>query len=199
MADTQLVTPHTAAQQLNISLNQLKRWTREFAAQLSASAVGAGQYRYSPDDVKKLHAIKEWLTQGKSKTDVANQLAGAASNNHHHDSATPAIVTADEHQQAVVSAQNQASLVLGEMLQGFAAGQEAILNSQQTNRSLLGVVIQDNFNLKEENTRLRERMLKLEQDLNDLRAQQQDERYLLELRFQQLEQKKDWLNRLLGI
>jgi DNA-binding transcriptional MerR regulator len=199
MADSQLVTPHTAAQQLNISLNQLKRWTKEFAAQLSASAVSSGQYRYSPDDVKKLHAIKEWLTQGKSKADVAKQLAGAASNHHHHDSAAPAIVTADEHEQAVVSAQNQASLVLGEMLQGFAAGQEAILNSQQTNRSLLGVVIQDNFNLKEENTRLRERMLKLEQDLNDLRAQQQDERYLLELRFQQLEQKKDWLNRLLGI
>lgn len=200
MADLQLSTPHAVAQQLNIPLNQLKRWTREFAAQLSASAVGSANYRYTPADIKKLQAIKELLTHGKSAAEVTLHLkSAAATDNHQHDPVAPTIVTAVEHGQALASAEQQAALVLRDMLQGFAAGQEAILNSQQTNRNLLGVVIQDNFNLKEENTRLRERMLKLEQELSDLRTQQQDERHLTELRLRQLEQKKDWLNRLLGV
>jgi regulator of replication initiation timing len=89
-------------------------------------------------------------------------------------------------------------MVLREVLQGFASGQEAILNSQQANRNLMGVMIQDNFNLKEENARLRERMLKLEQELNELRRTQAEQRQHLEQRLRQIEQKKDWLSRLLG-
>jgi hypothetical protein len=88
--------------------------------------------------------------------------------------------------------------VLREVLTGFAAGQEAILNSQQANRNLMGVVIQDNFNLKEENARLRDRMLKLEQEMNELRRLQTEQRQHLEQRMHQVEQKKDWLSRLLG-
>ena len=89
-------------------------------------------------------------------------------------------------------------VVLREVLTGFGAGQEAILNSQQANRNLMGVVIQDNFNLKEENARLRDRMLKLEQDLNELRRMQAEQRQLVEMRMRQVEQKKDWFSRLLG-
>jgi DNA-binding transcriptional MerR regulator len=210
MADPQLLSPHTVAHQLNISVNQLKRWTREFAAQLSASAVGSASDRYTAGDVKKLQTVKELLAQGKSAAEVATHLKNnSAANPNHHDPTKPTIVTAEEREQALIEAQQQPVSVLRDMLQGFAAGQEAILNSQQTNRSLLGVIIQDNFNLKEENTRLRERLLKLEQELdelrlhqqalNDLRTQQQDERRLIELRLRQLELKKDWLNRLLGI
>ena len=101
------------------------------------------------------------------------------------------------------SNQNPATMVLREVLTGFASGQEAILNSQQANRNLMGVVIQDNFNLKEENARLRDRMLKLEQEMNELRRLQAEQRTLLDQRLRQFEQrqaeqKKDWLSRLLG-
>ena len=49
--------------------------------------------------------------------------------------------------------------VLSDTLHTVADGQQLLLGSQQANRELLTVVLQDNFNLKEENTKLRDRML----------------------------------------
>jgi hypothetical protein len=51
--------------------------------------------------------------------------------------------------------------------------QQSILNSQAANRELLGVLIQDNFNLKDENNRLRERILEIERTL--AQGRQEDE------------------------
>jgi hypothetical protein len=57
----------------------------------------------------------------------------------------------------------------------------------QVNRNLLGVIIQDNFNLKEENAKLRERMLKLEQELAELKRRDSDYRLYLEQRINHME------------
>ena len=65
--------------------------------------------------------------------------------------------------------------------------QQTIQNSLQVNRNLQGVIIQDNFNLKEENMRLRERMQKMEQELNDLRKRDSDHRLTTEQRLARLE------------
>lgn len=65
--------------------------------------------------------------------------------------------------------------------------QQIILNSQQANRDLLGVMIQDNLNLKGENTSLRERMLDLERELAELRRRQADYRERMETRVRVLE------------
>lgn len=219
--DTQLYTAAAAADQLHVSPDTLRRWTKEFAAQLSATAVGAGYYRYSGADIKRLQIIRDLLSEGKTANEIARQLSP-------HEPEAPAeldeqaqsgVVNADDHhnpaetgstsrpggnQGSVVlqgsdtAAREPAMIVLREVLTGFGAGQEAILNSQQANRNLMGVVIQDNFNLKEENARLRERMLKLEQDLNELRKMQVEQRMVLEGRMRQVEQKKDWFSRLLG-
>ncbi len=51
--------------------------------------------------------------------------------------------------------------------------QKSIINSQAANRELLGVLIQDNFNLKEENNRLRERILEVERDLSQTRQEEE--------------------------
>ncbi|MCB0193289.1 MAG: MerR family transcriptional regulator [Anaerolineae bacterium] len=51
--------------------------------------------------------------------------------------------------------------------------QKSVLNSQAANRELMGVLLQDNFNLKEENNRLRERILEVERDV--ARSRQEDE------------------------
>ncbi len=207
--DSPLQTQQAVAAELNVSPHVLRRWTKDFAAQLSATAVGSGQYRYSAEDVKRLRIMKEMLAEGKTIEEVSKQLTstttntdgrahvGATNDSQHnpdHAAAEPtAVVTAGEQ-----ASQGPVSIVLREVLQGFAAGQEAILNSQTANRNLMGVVIQDNFNLKEENARLRERMFKLEQELNELRKLQAEQRQYIEQRMRQLEQKKDWLSRLLG-
>ena len=68
-------------------------------------------------------------------------------------------------------------------------GQQAILSSQQANRDLMGVVIQDNFNLKEENVKLRDRMLRLEQELGELRRGEDGQHRIVEERLRQLEKR----------
>ena len=62
----------------------------------------------------------------------------------------------------------------------------------QVNRNLLGVLIQDNFNVKEENAKLRDRVLKLEQSLNELRQEKQASP-LSEQRQRELETRKGCL------
>ena len=54
---------------------------------------------------------------------------------------------------------------LGDMLSAIANSQQSVLNSQSTVREVVGVVVQDNFSLKEENRKLRDRMLELERVL----------------------------------
>ncbi len=72
-------------------------------------------------------------------------------------------------------------------LQTLADAQRAILNSQQANRDLIGVIIQDNFNLKAENHKLRDRMLALERDLTELRRRDEARREAVEARLQAVE------------
>jgi N-acetylmuramic acid 6-phosphate (MurNAc-6-P) etherase len=78
--------------------------------------------------------------------------------------------------------------VLADTLRAMIENQQTIQNSLQVNRNLQGVIIQDNFNLKEENMKLRERMLRMEQELSDLRKRDAEHRLLLEQRLAHLEQ-----------
>ncbi len=192
MSDSQLQNAHTVASQLQIAPEQLRHWTQEFSAQLSAAAVSTGFYRYTADDVKRLQAIKEMMAEGKSSAEVSQQL-GDAPDNSAEPLPTAMVIQADD-----VKRNGDSGLLLRDMLSGFAAGQEAILNSQQTNRNLMGVVVQDNFNLKEENAKLRERMLKLEQELGDVRRSQSEYRQQVEQRLRLMEHRRDWVSRLFG-
>lgn len=62
---------------------------------------------------------------------------------------------------------------LSNTLSTLSDSQKSVLNSQAANRELMGVLLQDNFNLKEENNRLRERILEVERDV--ARSRQEDE------------------------
>jgi regulator of replication initiation timing len=66
----------------------------------------------------------------------------------------------------------------------------------QVNRNLLGVLIQDNFNLKEENAKLRDRVLKLEQAMNQLRQlrQEKETSSLSQAKQRELESRKGCLS-----
>lgn len=79
------------------------------------------------------------------------------------------------------------ALVVAASLHSLADAQRAILNGQQANRDLIGVVVQDNFNLKAENQRLRDRMLSLERDLTELRRLDEARREGTEARLQATE------------
>ena len=65
--------------------------------------------------------------------------------------------------------------------------QQIILTGQQTSRQLLGVLLQDNFNLKEENTRLRERMVENERKVFELKRELDEARSQERERMRQME------------
>ncbi|GAB4424718.1 MAG: hypothetical protein Kow0031_03880 [Anaerolineae bacterium] len=90
---------------------------------------------------------------------------------------------------ALVAAGNGAESAVAFLTNTLATlsdSQKSILNSQAANRELLGVLLQDNFNLKEENNRLRERMLQVEREVSQSR---QDEEWRREALRQELEAK----------
>jgi hypothetical protein len=78
--------------------------------------------------------------------------------------------------------------ILADTIHTVADSQQLLLGSQQANRDLLTVVLQDNFNLKEENVKLRDRMLELERDLVEMRRIEDQRRARIEARLRQLEE-----------
>lgn len=168
------------AVELGISAQTLKNWTRDFAPFLSApGALGDTNRRFSDDDVFVLKRIKDHLAAGLTFDETAEELRadgyGASTNG---DGAHGAMT--------VPNAQ-QGFGVLTDTLRVMIENQQTVQNSLQVNRNLLGVIIQDNFNLKEENAKLRERMLKLEQDLGEMKKRDQDYRLTVEQRLMRAE------------
>lgn len=197
MADTNNKTGAEIASELAISAQTLKNWTKEFAAFLSVPPASAdGLRRYSTDDGAVLKRIKEHLAAGLTFEETAEELK----NSGYADGLEPA-----PHQSALsVTSAQQGFNVLTDTLRAMIENQQTIQNSLQVNRNLLGVIIQDNFNLKEENAKLRERMLKLEQELAELKRRDSDYRLYLEQRINQMDgairagANKSFLQRLFG-
>ena len=167
-------TLQQAATELGVSLNTLKRWAKDFAPFLSpVGALGEGANRhFEEEDVQMLHRVKEQLAGGLSTEEVIEQLHAEGRG----ETVSSAMTTRD------TSGQAAGFVVLTDTLRAMIENQQTIQNSLQVNRNLQGVIIQDNFNLKEENMRLRERMQKTEQELNDLRRRDSDHRLLTEQR-----------------
>ena len=178
-----LKTVQQAATDLGISPNTLKRWTKDFAPFLSPSGPmtndGASR-RFTAEDLVVLGRVKERLASGLSTEEVVEQL-------HAEGRGETAAMTMTAHD-SMLSSQSAGFVMLTDTLRAMIENQQTIQNSLQVNRNLQGVIIQDNFNLKEENMKLRDRMQKLEQELSDLRKRDSDHRLLLEQRLAQLEQ-----------
>lgn len=99
------------------------------------------------------------------------------------------VVAPEEIQEARLPAEIRpsASQFLRDALQPFSDTQQIILNAQQATRDLVGVMIQDNLNLKDENLSLRERMLELEREMAEIRRRHADYRERMETRVRILE------------
>ncbi len=180
MPDTNYKTTTEIASELAVSPQTLKNWTKEFAPFFSAPGASAdGSRRYTDEDEAVLKQIKDHLAAGLTFEETAEELrnAGYADVLEGEQSRGPLSIT---------SAQ-QGFSVLTDTLRAMIENQQTIQNSLQVNRNLLGVIIQDNFNLKEENSKLRERMLKLEHELSDVKKRDSDYRLYLEQRINRMD------------
>lgn len=161
------------ANHLNISPDTLRRLTRRFDRHLS-DGIYAPEPTFSGPDVAALVTVQQLLSQGYDDEQIHEQLTPRAAihspgttGNH-----TPGTLVENEHTPlhtgpaplGPVGTLGATGLPkpLHDALDTLVNGQKAVLNSQSSLRDMIGVVAQDNFNLKEENRKLRERMLELE-------------------------------------
>jgi DNA-binding transcriptional MerR regulator len=184
--------PNEVAAQLQVSPSTLRRWSDEFADYLSGNAghpspASDGQppmalggqplarhRRYTDADLETLLTIKSLLAEGMSYIQTGKRLEALRLRK-----GQPVVGMATPEGGETPSGANSslslwdaspiapAVTVLADTLHTVAEGQQLLLGSQQANRDLLTVVLQDNFTLKEENAKLRDRMLELERDLTE--------------------------------
>ncbi len=173
--------PQEVAARLEVSPSTLRRWSDEFSEFLSPeadSSEGKQHRRYSDEDLSTFISIKGLMTDGLTYDQVRQRLAEQQQGKGKSDGQV-GLVAADA---ALPIA--PAMTFLADTLHNVAESQQAVLNSQATNRELLGVVLQDNFNLKEENVRLRERMLELERQISQIRRDEEARREALRADFE---------------
>jgi DNA-binding transcriptional MerR regulator len=198
MTEMRYRLPSEVANQLQVSPSTLRRWSNEFASFLSDAAGrptsepegGTSHRRYTDGDLETLMTVKGLLAEGLTYVQVGKRLEALRLRRNSIDQ--PETVPDTDSRALGWSLHDESSVapavtVLADTLHTVADGQQILLGSQQANRELLTVVLQDNFSLKEENARLRDRMLELERDLAEMRRVDQVRRDSLEARLQQIE------------
>jgi DNA-binding transcriptional MerR regulator len=171
--------PQEVAARLEVSPSTLRRWSDEFSEFLSPeadSSEGKQHRRYSDEDLATFMSIKGLMTDGLTYDQVRQRLVEQQRGK---SDGPVSLVAADAGLPFA-----PAMTFLADTLHNVAESQQAVLNSQSTNRELLGVVLQDNFNLKEENVRLRERMLELERQISQIRRDEESRREALRADFE---------------
>lgn len=180
MPENATKTQNDLAAELAISGQTLKNWTRDFSPFLSAPGVlGEANRRFTEDDVFVLKRIKDHLAAGLTFDETSDELR--------NDGYGEPLNGDGSHGALTVSNAQQGFGVMTDTLRVMIENQQTVQNSLQVNRNLLGVIIQDNFNLKEENAKLRERMLKLEHEMGEMKKRDQDYRLTVEQRLMRAE------------
>lgn len=199
MTDTRYRLPNEVATQLQISPSTLRRWSNEFSDYLADQAgrpqgedeSKASHRRYTDQDLETLMAIKGLLAEGLTYIQVGKRLEALRM----RQASTEDGIEDGEHQITALGPSLRDSpftpvmTVLSDTLHTVADGQQLLLGSQQANRELLTVVLQDNFNLKEENAKLRDRMLELERDMVEIRRHDDARRNSIESRMRRIEER----------
>jgi DNA-binding transcriptional MerR regulator len=206
---TVLRSPQVVARELGVSPATLRRWSEEFKPFLSNEATilhGRSHRRYRDADLTVLKQVKEFLNNGLTYEQVRQKFGGPVDVFVEPDDIMqegdpdikPDLPLGDDKEETTAlttanGAESPAIAFLTNTLSTLSDSQKSILNSQATNRELLGVLLQDNFNLKEENNRLRERILEVERGVAQSR---QEEEWRRELLRQELDSKITAVNQL---
>lgn len=164
---------------LDVAPGTLRRWLRRFAAYLD-TADGERSSRFSSRDVETLSIVRGLLAEGLTFEQIEQRLQ--AMQGRAVPAQDPAAVDAPAPPAAAPLPQ-----VFQQAIQGVVETQRAILNNQTAIRELLGVVVQDNFNLKEENRKLRERMVELERALAEYQRREETRKERIEGRLRAVE------------
>lgn len=182
------------ADHLQIEPRALRAWNRHFAPVLDAD-VDDDEPRYSGNDLAALTVAQRLLEQGQDFDEVLNHLAPSpptppdeidppAHDFSVQEDDVPNLPMALENMDGQSSAITQ---VVGDAFHVIATNQQSILNNQTSLRDTLGIVIQDNFNLKDENRKLRERMVEVERALAEYQRREELRKERLESRVRALE------------
>ncbi len=171
------------AYHLQVTADVLHSWNQRFARFLSTPAHNQ-EPRYSNADVAALVIVQKLLEQGFDDQQVSERLTPKRLV---RDEAPAIGLNSDQGRQLVESKATLLPQALGDILSTIANSQQSVLNSQTTVREVMGVVVQDNFNLKEENRKLRERMLELERSLAEYQRREETRKERLESRLRALE------------
>jgi len=169
MLNAQQMSLSDAAAVVEISPTVLRRWLDEFSDFISTDAVSpadGADLRFSEADISLLKKAKAQMDEGLSFEQVRRQFKSDPPTEDEPESPPKQLVSAQE--ETAMAAMSYFSEIVDELNKG----QLSVLNSQAANRELMGVLIQDNFNLKEENKRLRERMLDVERHVSQLRREE---------------------------
>jgi DNA-binding transcriptional MerR regulator len=179
MTEPKTRTTSEVAARLEISPSTLRRWTVEFADFLSDGAIAAeSQTRlYTAADLDLLATVKSLLSEGRTYYQVGKRLE--AQQRPQDGEGGRAL--------AVSEGGGAAFSFISETLHTVSDSQQLLLGSQQATRDLLGVLLQDNFSMKEENAKLRDRMLNLERELTEFRRHSARQRRQLQIRLKHLE------------
>jgi DNA-binding transcriptional MerR regulator len=199
MTDTRYRLPNEVATQLQISPSTLRRWSNEFSEYLTDQAgrpqgedeAKASHRRYTDQDLETLMTIKGLLAEGLTYIQVGKRLEALRLR---HDASAEVAEDGEPQVTALGPSLRDSPFtpvvtVLSDTLHTVADGQQLLLGSQQANRELLTVVLQDNFNLKEENAKLRDRMLELERDMVEMRRHDDARRDSFEVRMRRMEER----------
>jgi DNA-binding transcriptional MerR regulator len=165
---------------LDVAPGTLRRWIQRFGSFLDNTSTD-GESRFSSSDVETLIIVRGLLAEGNTYEQIAHRLTVLHSANQPPRADQP---TKHELIHASTAVLPQA---IGDLLYTMSDTQQAILNSQGALRDLMGVVVQDNFNLKEENRKLRERMLEIERVLAEYQRREETRKERLENRLRALE------------
>lgn len=170
-----------AADHLNVSGGALHRLSDRFAPYLSAG-VADDSPAYTQADIAALIAVQKFLAQGYSDDQIGKLLTPIRSTNNtgNHDASLTFWSEGEE------SAHGPAPAV-EEILNTIVSNQQAILNSQAMLREIVNVVVQDNFGLKDENRKLRDRMLEIERVMAEYQRREETRKERIEHRLRALE------------
>ncbi len=171
------------AYHLQVPADILHSWNQRFGRFLSMQ-VGGDESRYSTADVAALVMVQRLVEQGLTDEQVGERLTPKRII---RDDAPSLALNSDQARQIVDSKATLLPQALGDILSAIASSQQSVLNSQSTVREVVGVVVQDNFNLKEENRKLRDRMLELERVLAEYQRREETRKERMENRLRALE------------